>query len=307
MDVSIIIINYNTLDLTKDCIDSVFNHTTGVLYEVILVDNGSTDGSKSVFEKDTRIKYYYNPTNLGFGNANNIGFKLASGKYIFLLNSDTYLINNAVYLIWKQMEDLESLGYNNIACAGSMLLDRDGRVIHSYARFPSMIQALIKESVLLFLWRIHIIRNIPSSSNYDYETNSRASFFDVDYITGADLMIRSDVAKQFGLFDPEFFMYYEETEMQHRYMLKGYRRIICTAPQIVHLEGKSDNSLSYNKKTTIMRSRLLYYKKTHSALQYKLFSFIYKFIYITMHIISFPFVSGKFSEKVQHIYSTLKM
>ena len=89
MDVSIIIVNYNTKDLTSQCIDSIYEKTQGVRFEIILVDNASTDGSKEVFEKDTRITYIYSDENLGFGRANNLGAKVAKGKYLFLLNSDT--------------------------------------------------------------------------------------------------------------------------------------------------------------------------------------------------------------------------
>lgn len=76
MDVSIIIVNYNTKDLTKKCIESVIKYTTNILYEIILVDNASMDGSKELFEKDIRIKYIYNSTNDGFGNANNLGLNI---------------------------------------------------------------------------------------------------------------------------------------------------------------------------------------------------------------------------------------
>ena len=103
MDVSIIIVNYNTKDLTKKCIESVIKYTTNILYEIILVDNASMDGSKELFEKDIRIKYIYNSTKDGFGKANNLGLKYSSGKYVFLLNSDTILMNNAVYQFYKAM------------------------------------------------------------------------------------------------------------------------------------------------------------------------------------------------------------
>ena len=85
MDVSIIIVNYNTKQLTLDCINSVFDQTKDVSFEIILVDNASVDGSKELFEKDSRIKYIYSNQNVGFGRANNIGFEQAKGKYVFLL------------------------------------------------------------------------------------------------------------------------------------------------------------------------------------------------------------------------------
>ena len=91
MEVSIIIVNYNTCDITKNCINSIFEYTKDIKFEIILVDNNSKDKSYSVFSNDNRITYLYQQNNLGFGKANNLGFKHAKGKYIFLLNSDTLL------------------------------------------------------------------------------------------------------------------------------------------------------------------------------------------------------------------------
>ena len=89
MDVSIIIVNYNTYALTSACIQSIIDHTEGISYEIIVVDNASTDGSKEKLESDRRIRYIYSEKNGGFGYGNNIGMKVASGDFLFLLNSDT--------------------------------------------------------------------------------------------------------------------------------------------------------------------------------------------------------------------------
>jgi len=96
MDVSIIIVNYNTLGLTSDCIESIVDKTSDLEYEIILVDNASTDSSKAVFSQDPRVRYIYSDRNLGFGRANNLGIREATGRYLFFLNSDTILLNNAV-------------------------------------------------------------------------------------------------------------------------------------------------------------------------------------------------------------------
>src|SRR3712207_2177399 len=96
MDVSIIIVNYNTCQLISNCIDTIFQNTDGISFEIIVIDNASCDASKSKFENDARINYVYSYENMGFGRANNVGMMLAKGEYIFLLNSDTLLINNAI-------------------------------------------------------------------------------------------------------------------------------------------------------------------------------------------------------------------
>lgn len=100
MNVSIIIVNYNTLKITANYIESVFEKTKKIPFEIILVDNASTDGSKEYFEKDQRIRYYYNTENLGFGKANNEGLKYAKGRNVLFLNSDTLLINDAISIYY---------------------------------------------------------------------------------------------------------------------------------------------------------------------------------------------------------------
>ena len=96
MDVSVIIVNYNTIELTLNCINSIFTHTLGIDFEVIVVDNNSDDGSGEILRLDKRIVFIQNLANEGFGSANNIGYQYAKGKYLFLLNSDTILLNNAI-------------------------------------------------------------------------------------------------------------------------------------------------------------------------------------------------------------------
>lgn len=224
MDVSIIIVNYNTLKLTSECIESVIKNTKGLDYEIVLVDNASKDGSKEFFGRDTRLKYIYSDENLGFGRANNLGYKYCLGKYIFLLNSDTLLLNNAVYAFWKSAEESDT----TIACFGSVLLNANGQTTHSYSIFPSICSTL---KSLYYLYMRKSIDEEPPTTLPKV----------VDYVTGADLFIRRKQIEQLGLFNPDFFMYYEETELQYRYFKKGYKSVVISGPEIIHLEGASVN------------------------------------------------------------------
>ena len=258
MDVSIIIVNYNTHTLTSNCIDSIVKNTKDVEYEIILVDNASTDGSKELFEDDSRIKYIYSNKNLGFGRANNLGFKYASGKYVLLLNSDTLLLNNGVYLFWKQAEELKE----DVACFGTQLLDKNCKPTHSYGEFPSIISTF---KTLLYLAK----RKFPEIivfSNYPQN---------VDYITGADLFIRKDVIDKLGFFSSDFFMYYEETEMQFRYAKAGYTSLIISGPEIIHLEGASvsegGNKRKGSKRIMFFTGMYLFMKKRYGLFKYLIF------------------------------------
>lgn len=237
MDVSVIIVNYNTKELTKACIDSVFSQTSGVSFEVILVDNASTDGSIDLFEKDDRIRFIESGGNLGFGKANNLGYQYATGKYLFLLNSDTLLLNNAIKEFFLQMEQRDE----SIACMGCLLIDAKQKPTHSYGRFPTFWNELVRKPFRT-LQRLSFIRN--RFDGYDDGPLSVIDerCFEVEYVTGADLFMRKTVADQFGLFDPDFFMYYEECEMQYRYRKHGYRSAMTDAPKVQHLVGGSDVS-----------------------------------------------------------------
>ncbi len=298
--VSVIIVNYNTLELTKNCIDSIFDKTRNIKFEVILVDNGSTDGSKEYFERDERITYIYSKENLVFGLSNNLGYTHATGEYMFLLNSDTYLLNNAIYFLLEGFKEADK-GNFNVACAGAMLQNPEGVIVHSYARFPKMVRSVLEWSIYVVLWKLHLLKHLPSTSNYEYDRKREEDSFDVDYITGADLMIRMDVADKFGLFDPDFFMYCEETEMEHRYMKQGLRRIILSKPEIVHLEGASNTQYSMMKSLMLMRSYFLYYKKTRCKPLYYLFCMVFKTSYVITRLVCFPFVRGNVREKFSYI------
>lgn len=309
MDVSVIIVNYNTKELTKQCVESIFEKTTGVEFEVIVVDNGSTDGSREVFEGDKRLHYIYSNENLGFGRANNLGFAQSKGDFLFFLNSDTYLVNNAIYMLWHNLKNagwhLES---ERIACAGAMLRDAKSNIIHSYARFPSVGRTMFLDTLGTILWKLHLLKALPDASNYrSSQQREDVLFFDVDYITGADLMVRRDVAEECGLFDPAFFMYYEETEMQFRYKQMGIRRVICNGPEIVHLVGQSTRKRSPKSKTVEMRSKFLYYRKTLSPAGYILFGITYKLLYLLTRILCFPLVPGESREKIEHLKAVAKI
>ena len=127
MDVSIIIVNYNTKQLLKDCLNSIYEHTENISFEVIVSDNGSKDGSIEMLKAEfPQVILIENNANLGFGKANNKGLAIAKGKYIFYLNSDTILLNNAVKLFFDYFE--ENGKKENIGALGCNLLDKQGNI-----------------------------------------------------------------------------------------------------------------------------------------------------------------------------------
>ena len=274
MDVSIIIVNYNTQQMTSECIDSIFFNTHNIVFEVILVDNASTDNSCIHFSKDQRIKYIYNKKNVGFGNANNIGIQNATGRYILFLNSDTLLINNAIYEFVKYMDAAD----DKIGFCGCLLTDINGKPIHSFGAFPS---------TLYFFHRILqcYIGKLCPPMNRPHSWHRYPKM--VDYITGADLFVRKGLLTECGAFDPQFFMYYEETEMQMRFVKAGWQGVIIDTPQIAHLQGMSSKQKKSSLRGMIMelRGRYIYLEKTHSYFKKKLVCY--------MHLLMIPYILQK--------------
>lgn len=258
MEISVIIVNYNTCSVTKHCLDSIFEKTKDVSFEVIVVDNNSSDGSQEMLEKYPGITYIQSGTNLGFGRANNLGYEKAIGDYVLLLNSDTYLINNAL----KCFVDEFRLADRNIGCIGTKLLKPDMTPNHSFQKLPSL-SADFKNMCGIYLRRLRI--NLKSFSERDYDTIER---FPVEYITGADLCIRRLLIEEYGLFDPDYFMYFEETDLQNRYRAAGYANYIVSTPQIVHLEGTSSKQKSYRNRKMFITSLIRYRKKNYSTIKY---------------------------------------
>lgn len=227
--ISIIIVNYNTLNLTKNTINSIFKKTQNLDYEIILIDNDSKDGSKEFFkneyDKRENVKFIESDSNLGFGNANNLGLKFATGKYIFFLNSDTLLIDNSIKVLFDFMEKNMDVGV-----CGANLYDENMNPVHSYdAGIPGIFYDL-KASLRSIYTKIY-------KKRLDFNYSDKV--IEVGYITGADMFVRRKILDEVGGFDSDFFMYYEESELTNRIKKAGYKIMNVPKAKIIHLEGKS--------------------------------------------------------------------
>ena len=291
MDVSVIMVNYNTLKMTKDCIDSVIEKTKDVEYEIILVDNASTDGSKEFFKNYRDITYIYNEKNLGFGTANNVGIKIARGNFIFCLNSDTLLLNNAI----KQFVEFESMNHNNVVLGG-WLLNSNMEISHSYGNFITFRQEL-RTALRVFTDRIPLLNKI----SFDKEKYSYTPL-KVDYITGADLFVPKNIINKVGMFDERFFMYCEETDWQKRMEMEGVERVVINGPKIMHLEQGSQKTgtISFkknpNKLIISTRSTLLYLRKYNNVVVYEIF----KYTYLLLRFFPMLFNEFPWKDKVRY-------
>ncbi|MEE3410070.1 MAG: glycosyltransferase family 2 protein [Treponema sp.] len=238
MDVSIIIVNYNTKQLLSDCIKSIYEHTTGLEYEIIVSDNGSKDGSIEMIKTDfPHVALVENNANLGFGAANNRGLAVAKGKYVFYLNSDTILLNNAIKLFFDYFESHGSS--ENIGALGANLLNKDMQIIHSYGAFITS-KAFINElfHTLYGVTKLSLLYLLFGRTAKKSADDSIKQFYvgQVDYITGADLFMLND---QTARFDESYFMYAEEMDLQYNIQKFGKKRLLIDGPQIMHLQGCS--------------------------------------------------------------------
>lgn len=252
MDVSVIIVNYHTEELILNCIKSVLEKTSDVDYEIIVVDNAPMpnfgDELEAAFNKKAShpIRYLKMPENPGFGMANNAGFELAQGEFLFCLNPDTLLVNNAIGILHDYMKSHKDCG----ACGGN-LYHMDMRRALSMRRILPGIFWEISESMKLHPERLRYGRNT--------RFNHTRRPMDVGYITGADLMLRADVTKELGGFSPDFFMYFEETDLCCRINKMGYRIVSLPQARIIHLEGKSFSTEKVNT------AKLRYYEESRAA------------------------------------------
>lgn len=254
-DVSVIIVSYNTKEMTKNCIESIYSKTKGVEFDIWCVDNSSSDGTCEMIQQEfPDVKLIKNDKNLGFGAANNIAIKASTSKYVFLLNTDTVLRNNAIKILFDFMEENSEIG----ACGGN-LYDLNLNHVHSYGWFPSVLTKILK---IFLLDRILFIKE-----TYDCGKNESNSLKQVDYITGADLMIRRDLPDNCRYFDEDFFLYYEETEFQYRINKAGYKVFINPNSQIFHLEGKSSKNRK-KRREYLLKSEYLFYKKCYKLSKY---------------------------------------
>lgn len=233
INISIIIINYNTKMLTIECIKSIIRETNGLNYEIIVVDNNSCDGSvieiKNVFRE---IKIISLNKNIGFATANNLASEKTKGKYILLLNPDTIILKGAIQKIFNYAEN-----HFDIGIYGGKTLSVDGKLnpiscrkkpnVWSMFCLATGLSALFKNKSVIF-------------DNESYGSWKRDTEKCVDIVSGCFMLIRKDIWIKMKGFDIRYFMYGEEVDFCLRAKKNGYRTYFTPDPVIIHYEGASN-------------------------------------------------------------------
>lgn len=290
MDLSVIVVNYNTKKLLKDCLNSIFRYTRGLDFEVIVVDNASTDGSdkyiknKKLKTKSTnkKLKNILNKENLGFAKANNQGIKIAKGKYVLLLNSDTLLKDNAF------LKMVEFMGkHPGVSVLGPRLLNADGSNQESVGRFPTL------PVVTVMLFKEHF-----GGSRYVRCSPDKAS--EVDWAMGAALMARKEVFNKVGLLDEKIFMYMEEVEWCYRVKKAGEKIYFYPGAEIIHLGRGSSKTGKKEPILNIYKGLIYFYEKHKSPVELGLLRFLLKLkagsAYFLGHLINSDYLKKTYGE-----------
>jgi N-acetylglucosaminyl-diphospho-decaprenol L-rhamnosyltransferase len=223
LDLSVVVVSWNTIDLLRNCLTTVSAHVAGVNAEIIVVDNASSDGSATMVEREfPRIRLIRNTHNVGFACANNLAIRISLGRYVLLLNSDTVVAGGAVPALTKFMDDHPEAG----AC-GPRLIRPDGLPqAYSFGGDPAP-SYLARRAIFRFLFRRDLHK-------WDSDEVRR-----VDWVSGACLLARRATIDQVGLLDEAMFMYFEDNDWCRRMRQAGWQIYHCPFVSVVHVGGQS--------------------------------------------------------------------
>jgi GT2 family glycosyltransferase len=250
MDISVVIVNWNTKDLLRECLNSIYKTITDLVFEVIVVDNFSSDGSVAMLEKEfPSVIRIVNQENKGFGAANNQALAIMKGKYALLLNTDAVLTPQAVNKLWDFCEENKRAA---IVCG--QLLNSDGSKQNSIASFPGLLSLAVNTSVLEYLFP-----RLYPSKRYIH-----ISPIEVDSVIGACMMIRKKALDEAGAFDERYFFFFEETDLAYTMRLKGWKIYHVPDAFIYHLQGQSVGQ-NVRSRIEFYRSRYQFLKKWHKS------------------------------------------
>lgn len=243
MDLSIIIVNFNTRKLLGDCLASIIKNSEGIKYEVIVVDNGSSDRSpalvKGLVKKHKHLKLIQNHDNFGFAKANNQGIGVARGRHILLLNSDTLVHDQTLKKMVNFMDEKKGAGV-----VGPKLVYANGR--------PQLSTAPFLKLPIVFLWLL-------TGDRFLYRSPPAAQ--EVDWVMGSALLVRRKVVEKLGMLDEKFFMYVEEQEWCYRIKKAGWQVWFYPDAVITHLVRGSSPEGKGRAIAWIYRSLIYFYAK----------------------------------------------
>ena len=252
MKLSIIIVSWNVKKDLANCLRSIEENPASKPFEVIVVDNASSDGTvESVRNKFPEVVVIANSQNLGFAAANNQGIEKSQGEYILLLNPDTIVHSGSVDVLIEFMDENKDVGI-----CGPQLLNQDGTIQSSVRCFPTFRGALYRHTVIRYLGLFKNEYKKWLMKSFDHKTK-----MDVDQVMGAALMIRQSIIEDIGVMDEQFFMYYEEVDLCFRIKQAGWRVVFMPEVVITHLGSQSSGQIPAKKQMLAITSLLKFFRK----------------------------------------------
>ena len=266
IDVSIIIVNYNSTELLKNCLDSIEKFTTGINFEIIVIDNNSmTVDFDELLKYHHRIMLIKNDINRGFGAANNQGVEAAIGKYVLLLNNDTILSENSIKKVLDFAETLE--GNETIGCK---LLNEDKTIQKSVYDFPSLLNVFTSNFFLYLLFP-----KLKHFNKYHLMNKGISRITEVDVVTGAFIFMSRESYEALGGFDERFFFYMDDTDLCYRHKNNNGKVVYYPETSIIHLKGKSVKGESWFKNKHQSISTIKFFQKHFFGLEFLLMLIIH--------------------------------
>lgn len=244
--IGLIIVNWNSGRQLFECINSIIQTSKFAVSEIIVVDNGSTDGSDTFLEGSSKVTLVRTGRNLGFGKACNLGAQYSTSEYLLFLNPDAALYDDTLSKVLTYVRDPAN---TKVGICGVQLLDEAGHVSRSCARFPSplgfVLHALGADRVVPRLGHF--------MAEWDHKQTRR-----VDQVIGAFFLVRRGLFEALGGFDERFFVYFEEVDFSYRAYQAGWHSVYLADVQAFHAGGGTSNQIKARRLFYSLRSRLLY-------------------------------------------------
>lgn len=251
MDLSIVIVNWNTRDMLRDCLASIPAQHQGFGVETIVIDNASEDGSATMVKAEfPEVRLIQNSDNLGFGMATNQGMRQASGRYLLLLNSDTLVHGDVLADSVRYMDT-----HTDVGMMGCKVLNEDGSVQMTCSRFPSFLNLLLQT---LGLNRLHRPKWLQRYQMLDWDRDDER---EVEVISGCYLVARREMVNQIGMLDEAFFLYGEETDWCRRCAEGGWKLVFAPVGCITHLGSGSISKLNYRRDLMLSEGTVRLHRK----------------------------------------------
>ena len=252
IDLSIIIVNWNTKKLLQDCLTSIYKDTKKFNIEIFVIDNGSTDGSINLInEKFPQVILIENKVNLGFAKANNVGITKSKGKYVCLVNSDIVVKSGCFSNLYNYMEEFLDIGI-----IGPQLLNSDFTIQASCKKLPTLWNNITRT---FFLHRL-----FPQSSLFGTEEMTyfnHESMIKVEALAGAFLMVRKEALNQVGALDEDFFIYSEDIDWSKRFCDHNWDVVFNPMAQAIHRDGGSSKRAPVRFYLEMIKAKLHYWRK----------------------------------------------